>query len=130
RRACDNSSGVCQTVPGPGQYTCAEREEYKVDVCQECLGDSDCVAGSKCLELSEGDDFLGYFCMLKEGLQDAPQECETGVRPFVRPFESASVDGSVGTYCGLATTTCLGYQHFLAAACEDDSQCGEPGIED
>lgn len=124
--ACNDGNDVCITVPSDEQFSCSGRESGQVGFCGECAADADCSRGQRCVELVSLSEQVGYHCVYLVGETGAPASCsEASARPFIRPVETTSVDGELGTYCTLDTTSCDVFGHFKDA-CTSDAQCGSP----
>lgn len=135
---------LCNVAMGSVKYhTCSEFEEASTGQCGECVSDEQCLVGHKCV-IERLPFLLGMptgkrYCMREmsqngEGCFDYP--------PFIASFETASLDGVMGRYCQLRTTTCATYVLHRkgpdivpegmpgagAPTCFSDESCGLPGL--
>lgn len=126
-RACDGAKDVCVTIPTTAQFTCSDRRVNQLGFCAECLADSDCSAQERCVaQESAASGQSGYYCTYLVGADGAPSSCsEASAEPFTRAVHATSIDGVIGTYCALDTTSCDVFNHFKQS-CTVDTDCGEP----
>ncbi len=134
--ACDGGSFVCDTRPGQSQFTCSDEEPNGTGFCGECVSDTQCDGGKRCVMTRFGGVDTGYYCLWKEGAtnEGAPSLCPSQGAPFVsRMVDATSVDRDFGTYCKLAYTTCQGFADVREQGCTQQTQaddCGVPGLAD
>jgi hypothetical protein len=129
--ACEGGTMVCDTRPGPTQFTCSEEEPGSSGSCQECVSDAQCNTGRRCVMTEFNGEQTGYFCLWKEGAAGAPASCPSQGAPYVsRTLEMDSLDGDLGVYCKLRFTTCQGFAEFESQGCATDDDCGAPGLDD
>lgn len=125
----DDSGGAC------GDYaclrdskTCSDVRKRSVDVCRECIADSVCREGMRCVPLGYGDRELGDFCVYTG---NSTSECARR-RPYSRYMRSTSIDDVGGGYCfPPVTTTCQGVIDATRhSGCTGAGECGADGVED
>lgn len=129
---------VCQTIPGNGQYTCSGLNKGQTSPCFECLSDSSCLTGSKCVRDEYDEVDGGWRCLWREpdlGNGDTCPDLEV----FGGPVEATSIEGVVGPYCHPKYTSCEGYRDYGVgpvtgesgqATCLTNDDCGLPGADD
>lgn len=131
----DGTPLVCDSLA----RSCSDKKERSVGLCQTCVSDAQCNLGQLCvLETFDGTE-TGYYCVWrKNGGGGAPTACSLA-RPFVDTRAGAtSIDGTTADVCGLALTTCAGYNDFRDpdVNCEptpdaaNDTLCGYPALDD
>ena len=104
-----------------------------VDVCLPCVDDSECYPNYACVPMFfQGEKREGGYCLKDPDLGTAG--CPTN--PFSTPTDKrVTLSGaSEKVYCGIneTTTTCESYQSLIAldSSCEDQDECGAPGLDD
>ena len=123
--------GVCDTRPGNTQNTCTGLNAGSAGACLECVSDSHCPSGQRCVMNTFDGTEVGYYCLWKEGDPQGPASCFADQAPYLgRRVNVESVDGDVGTYCVLRNTTCAGFGDYSSQSCNSDADCGEPGLDD
>ncbi|MGB0679469.1 MAG: hypothetical protein ACPGUV_07405 [Polyangiales bacterium] len=102
--------------------------------CQECIADEHCIDGRVCVDVTFQGKSTGRRCLWRKdaaGLPGAPGGDCTSLALFVSERAVTTVNGVQTEVCGLATTTCMGLDHFRTGgrggdSCESQATPGEP----
>lgn len=108
----------------PNTNTCTARPRQSVSGCGACVTDSECIAGSRCLQMTFGSEPHGSYC-----LEAAPSGLCASPAPTKKSGVSAL--GVPGDYCfpRELLTTCEAIISF-GTPCASDSECGATGTAD
>jgi hypothetical protein len=113
----------------PASNQCTATEKGKLEVCQACLADSECLGGNlpepaaRCVPTTFGTNGQphGSYCLQRVG----PSGCTV---PYSVSISAVSTSGApLEPYCGInqATTTCEAVRDMVGGtACETDANCG------
>lgn len=127
-------SFVCESLNNECSH---DKTEHSAGLCQPCVSDAQCQSGALCVEQQFNGKSVGYFCLDRQTAAGPITDCTWSTnRPFVRPLNATSIDGTRGTVCSLAVSTCTALNQFRQVSCAsttntpDDALCGfAPGAD-
>ncbi len=116
--SCNRSTGAC---------TGTDRDS--VSDCGDCVADSECQMGMRCVEHVLNGTRVGSFCFLADPLGGCASNISPLARPYSEPGPTTSIDGYEADFC-LPRTSCAAYLDSIALgalggkACTSGEECG------
>lgn len=110
----------------PTTFTCTGALRRTLSTCDQCLTDSECTDGTKCVSTTFSGSPHGHYCLLIAA--DSPTLCPN---QYAARRTANSVLGVNDEYCfpNDTFTTCEAVVAFKAA-CAVDADCGAGGLDD
>ena len=138
---CDTSRGAaaCVECTGPQRQACgpfvcdslrrdcSNNTVGAAGICDTCVSDAQCAAGSRCLPQTLQNVNVGAFCFPLQGTEACP-------RGFDQVATADTLDGQIADVCLQRATTCFAFNDYATLrSCQgedDDDACGAPNVAD